>query len=102
MKKEQIRFSHELGVKVDYATFTDKESGKILVAYLQEPNIIASAQALDLLTMGKVFEAGQRLFPAVFLPNESDKELEANKYKLGLFAIIGKMVDAIAPDVKKS
>ena len=79
----------------------EPKAGKLYVAYIKQPHILTAIKVLDLLNQRRNFDAGFLAWEAMIIKSESSKEIQKDKYKLGLCARLGYVIEMAAPDFKK-
>lgn len=81
----------------------EKDPNKIefIVAFIREPHILNTIQAMDLLVAGKLHQAGYNLFDVCVLKDSSPEAFD-DKYKVGLCMKLGLLLDVANPAEKKS
>lgn len=94
-KKAKVSFEYFLERKDGVST------GKVFVAYVQQPHILAAAKCMDMLMAKNFYQAGSMMWDTMVLP-ESDIEVKTDgKYKLGLEGRLGFLLEVQAPEDKK-
>ena len=91
--------------KISFEYFLEREggepTGKVFVAYVQQPHILAAAKCMDMLMAKNFYQAGSMMWDTMVLP-ESDIEVKTDgKYKLGLEGRLGLLLEVQAPEDKK-
>ncbi len=101
-KCKEIAIEEKCGeVTFEYAK--DKKTGELYVAYFKQPHEITAARAMDVLSRGNMFEAGQMLWEGCFLRKWSSPEIESKAgIKLGMKRNVGLMLDIQLPELKKN
>lgn len=76
-------------------------TGEVSAAYILEPHLLSKIKAMDMLVAGKLYAAGNLLYPVCVI--ECDPKIANNKARvLGLTGALGKQIDIEIPDVKKN
>lgn len=105
-KENAAKLSEQKKSKVDYEYFLEKDSngnktGKVFVAYIQQPHILAAAKCMDMLMAKNFYQAGSLMWDVMVLP-ETDTEVKVDgKYKIGLQGRLGLLLEVQAPEDKK-
>lgn len=91
--------------KVSFEYFLEREgekkTGRVFVAYLKQPHILAAAKCMDMLMAQNFYQAGSMMWETMVL-QESDIEVRTDgKYKLGLEGRLGLLLEVQAPEDKK-
>jgi hypothetical protein len=102
-KADELTVSNK--AKVTYEYFLERENGnptgKVFVAYVKQPHILAAAKCMDMIISKNLYQAGAMLWEICVLP-ESDSEVKVDgKYKLGLEGRLGLLLEVQAPEDKK-
>jgi hypothetical protein len=126
-QKKADRLTIELNTKVEYFHFIKKnldneyeltfsgdapqegEEDKrikyydVFIAYCRKPHPLSMAKAMDMFVAANYFQSGQILFPACYLAEYSDKEVEnSDEYRVGLCGVLGTNLKVQSPELKKN